>query len=225
MNMIFKKNFLKNYRGRFTKGQKNALTKYWFNLGINYKKNFLNFEKIFNNPSPVILEIGFGMGDALITTAINNPKINFIGIEIYLPGIGSCLYKINKFKIKNLKLIYYDALEVLKNMIQDDSLKLIQIFFPDPWYKKKHNKRRIIQLIFIKIIKKKLSKNGILHIVTDWKNYADYILYILNDSKLLNNISFMNKYIIYPIPRMLTKFEKRGVLLNNNIWELMFYKK
>ncbi|QJC34946.1 tRNA (guanosine(46)-N7)-methyltransferase TrmB [Enterobacteriaceae endosymbiont of Donacia piscatrix] len=185
--------YIKSFSCRFRKLKKSKqifFNKYFNFFNINYKNKLINFNKIFNNQLPIVIDIGFGIDNNIINIVMNNIKYNFIGIEVYLPGIIKCLKKIIKYKIKNLKLIYYDVFFVLKNMIPNCSIKIIQLFFPDPWPKVKHQKRRLLKKNFLKIIYSKLTDNGILYIVTDCNNYKKDIISNIED---LNKSCFFFK--------------------------------
>lgn len=212
-------------KGRITRSQLNAIQRYWSLIGINFCLKPLNFSSIFNNSSPVVLEIGFGSGRSLVQNAINFPDKNFLGIEVYKSGVGSCLNLAYISKIKNLKIISHDAIEVIEIMILDRTLSTIQIFFPDPWNKNRHKKRRILQSNFLNILSRKLIFNGILHIVTDSKEYA---FYILDKIKLINdykNLSQSNDFVKRPICRLITDFEKKAHIRGDRIFDLMFQLK
>lgn len=211
-------------KGRITKNQKTSLKKYWKNMGINYVKEKINFEKIFNRKTKTILEIGFGMGNSLVNIAKNNQQNNFIGIEVYAPGIGSCMNYAQNIGINNLRIICHDAVEVLENMIFNSSLDIIQLFFPDPWHKKKHNKRRIIQFEFIILVLKKLKQGGIFHIATDSQEYYKHILNVTKNILNFKNISEEKIYVDIINSRIKTKFELRGINLGNKISDLIFKK-
>ncbi|QJC34573.1 tRNA (guanosine(46)-N7)-methyltransferase TrmB [Enterobacteriaceae endosymbiont of Donacia crassipes] len=179
--------YIKSFNCRFRKLKKSKqifFDEYFHFFNINYKNKLINFNKIFNNKLPIIIDIGFGMDDNIINIVMNNIQYNFIGIEVYLPGIVKCLKKIIQYKIKNLKLIYYDVFFVLKNMIPNYSIKIIQLYFPDPWPKIKHQKRRLLKIDFIKIIYSKLINNGILYVITDCNNYK---------KSIISNIENLNK--------------------------------
>lgn len=210
--------------GRITKNQQKSLDTHWLTIGIDYKKENIDFKDIFKRKAPTILEIGFGMGLSLVNMAYNNQKNNFLGIEVYKSGIGSCINYVISTGIRNLRLICHDAIEVLENMIYDNSLTVIQLFFPDPWHKKKHNKRRIIQSFFLILVLKKLKRGGIFHIVTDSQDYRKHILKIIGSFLSFKNISeeLTSKKIITSRPK--TKFEIRGMNLGNKINELIFKK-
>ncbi|CUR53630.1 tRNA (guanine-N(7)-)-methyltransferase [Serratia symbiotica] len=204
--------------------QNEILNKYWIIMGLEYQVNPIDIFTLFHRNTITILEIGFGIGSSLIEMAKKNPQKNFLGIEVYLPGIISCLKNANIAKLKNLRLIYYDAIEVLQNMILDNSLDTIQIFFPDPWPKLRHNKRRIIQYSFLKLIIQKLKINGIFHMATDCESYAKHTLKIINKIPNFYNMSNQNNYILNINIRPTTKFELRGKNIGNNIFDLMFKK-
>lgn len=209
-------------QGRLTKGQQQALTHLWPIYGIEYNANSLITVE---DNKPTILEIGFGMGASLIEMANASPDKNFIGIEVHRPGVGACLMAIEEKQLTNLKVMCHDAVEVLENMIPNESLDKVQIFFPDPWHKARHNKRRIIQPEFVKLIVKKLKTNGVLHLATDWQHYAEHMLEVLSQADGFKNLSPTNDYIPRPEDRPITKFEKRGQNLGHGVWDLQFMKK
>ncbi len=170
----------------------------------------------------LIIEIGFGMGDATYRIALENPDKEYLGIEVYKPGIGKLLDRIEKEEIKNLKVIEHDAVEVLKHMIKDDSVGGFHIFFPDPWPKKKHHKRRIIQRDFLELLASKLKKGGYVYAVTDWENYAEHMLETFRSQTVLKN-----RYEDFAEPqewRPFTKFERKGKAKSHKIFELLYEK-
>ncbi|MXP56693.1 tRNA (guanosine(46)-N7)-methyltransferase TrmB [Pantoea sp. Mhis] len=207
---------------KLTKKQSIALNDYWTHMGINFQHNMLDLDLIFGNQSPLVLEIGFGNGITLVNTAENNPYQNFLGIEVYTPGVGNCLAMAKKLNLKNLRIICHDAVEVLNTMIPNNTLNIVQLFFPDPWSKKRHHKRRIIQSQFAKLLRYKLKIGGILHIATDCESYATHILQIIHEIDGYTNQSDNNDYIARPETRPLTKFEQRGKKLGHKIWDIMF---
>lgn len=209
-------------QGRLTKGQEHALTHLWPIFGIDYQSG-TNIE--FNHSQPTVLEIGFGMGASLVEMAKAAPSKNFIGIEVHKPGVGACLMAIEDNQLSNLKVMCHDAVEVLENMIPDNSLDKVQIFFPDPWHKARHNKRRIIQPEFVNLISQKLKSGGILHLATDWQHYAEHMLEVLSNADAFTNLSPTNDYVPRPEDRPITKFEKRGQNLGHGVWDLQFIRK
>ncbi|WP_294845267.1 tRNA (guanosine(46)-N7)-methyltransferase TrmB [uncultured Gilliamella sp.] len=209
-------------QGRLTKGQEHALTHLWPIFGIDYQSG-TNIE--FNHSQPTVLEIGFGMGASLVEMAKAAPNKNFIGIEVHKPGVGACLMAIEDNQLSNLKVMCHDAVEVLENMIPDNSLDKVQIFFPDPWHKARHNKRRIIQPAFVNLISQKLKSGGILHLATDWQHYAEHMLEVLSNADAFTNLSPTNDYVPRPEDRPITKFEKRGQNLGHGVWDLQFIRK
>ena len=208
--------------GRLSKAQATALNELWQNYGVSLKDNQLNFGELFLNSHDVILEIGFGNGDSLLDMATQQPKQNFLGIEVYEAGIGRLINEANKRQLSNLKIIKEDAVEVLQNHIPDDSLSKFQLFFPDPWHKKRHHKRRIIQTSFLDILTKKLKTDGIVHIATDWEDYAEHIMETLESHQHFKNTFGDHIYSPRPKHRPLTKFENRGQKLGHGVWDIIF---
>ncbi|QJC36162.1 tRNA (guanosine(46)-N7)-methyltransferase TrmB [Enterobacteriaceae endosymbiont of Donacia cincticornis] len=220
-----------NCRFRKLKKSKKIFFDQYFNyFSINYKNKLINFNKIFNNTLPIIIDIGFGMDNNMIDIVMNNIQYNFIGIEVYLPSIVKCLKKIIQYKIKNLKLIYYDVFFVLKNMIPNYSIKIIQLYFPDPWPKIKHQKRRLLKKNFLKIIYSKLIDNGILYIVTDCDNYKKKIISDIED--LNKNYFFLKKsscykhmYKNFNLFSLTTNFSNKAKEKKKNIYHIEYKKK
>lgn len=208
--------------GRLTKGQAGAIERQWPKMGLPLTDGMLNFEQVFNRKAPVTLEIGFGMGHSLVEMAENDPERNFIGIEVHEPGVGACLMAAEEADLKNLRVFHEDAVEVLKQCVPDNSLNCVQVFFPDPWHKKRHHKRRIIQPEFVELLIKKLEAGGVIHLATDWENYAEHMLEVLNGSSALTNLSESGGYIPRPDSRPKTKFERRGEGKGHGVWDLQF---
>ena len=208
--------------GRMTAAQEKAYNELSPSWCIPFEEKRINFVDIFNNTNPIIVEIGFGMGDATVEIAQANPDINYLGIEVHTPGVGKVLSEIQKRNLKNLFIIEYDALEVLDKMIGDNSINGIHIFFPDPWPKKRHHKRRLVQRPRTDLMEKKLSKGGYLYFVTDIIEYAEFALEELNQTKNLKN-----KYNGFAEPqswRTQTKFERKGLAADRQITEILFEK-
>ncbi|QTM69048.1 tRNA (guanosine(46)-N7)-methyltransferase TrmB [Buchnera aphidicola (Hormaphis cornu)] len=209
-------------RKKLNKSQILAIKNFWMRYCISFKDSIIDLNTIFNEKLPIVLDIGFGSGKALIDMASKNSNLNFLGIEVYLPGIVSSLKLAHKLNLKNLKFIYHDAVEVIQYMIASNTIFKIILFFPDPWSKKKHHKRRIFTDIFITLISKKLINNGILHVVTDCKSYANDIIKKIKSLKKNNHLIMQYYFINKPYYRLTTKFESRGIALGNIIFDLIF---
>ena len=212
---------LKSYvkrSGRLTNSQKKFLKKKEYDINFFNSNKILSCQELFNNTNPCILDIGFGDGKLLTNIAKNFQNLNFIGIEVYDAGIGNILKQISENKLNNLKVSNCDAIDFLENHIIDKSLYGISLFYPDPWPKKKHHKRRIIDESFLNLVSKKINKGGFLKIVTDWSNYADHIIELLDEN--YNFAKENDRYLFKN--RILTKFEKRGILLGHRITELCY---
>jgi len=190
---------------------------------IEYVVQPLDLTAVFGRAAPVILEIGFGMGDATAAIAAARPEHDFIGIEVHGPGVGSLLLQTEARALNNLKIIQHDAVEVLRDMIPDGSLAGVHIFFPDPWHKTRHNKRRLIKPDFVAQLARKLAPGGYLHAATDWEDYAIQILAVLSAESALTNSA--DGYALRPDYRPLTKFEQRGIRLGHGVWDIVFRKR
>ncbi|SNY53783.1 tRNA (guanine-N(7)-)-methyltransferase [Arsukibacterium tuosuense] len=208
--------------GRLTKGQQNALDNHWPAFGLSYQNSPLDLEQVFGRSAPVVLEIGFGMGKSLVEMASNAPEQDFIGIEVHKPGVGACLGDAAAAGLSNLRLFEHDAVEVLNDSIADNSLSTVQLFFPDPWHKKRHHKRRIVQSEFVQLLRQKLQIDGVFHMATDWQNYAEHMLEVMQAAPGFQNLSATGDYVERPAHRPLTKFEQRGQRLGHGVWDLMF---
>jgi len=209
--------------GRLTPGQEKGLTTQWPLYGLSLTDGALDIEKTFGrHAAPTVLEIGFGMGRSLAEMAANAPEKNFIGIEVHTPGVGSLLAAIEKNGLTNIRIYQDDAVHVLNECIPDNSLAIVQIFFPDPWPKKKHHKRRLIQVSFIELLKRKLQIGGKLHFATDWQNYAEQMVEVMNQVTGFENEAGDQVFSERPSYRPLTKFEERGHHLGHQTWELLF---
>lgn len=210
--------------GRLTKGQAQAFEQQWPIMGLEYSANAIDLNQVFGRDADTVLEIGFGMGASLVAMAKAAPEKNFIGIEVHKPGVGACLADANTANLTNLRVYHHDAIEVLENSIPDNSLARVQLFFPDPWHKARHHKRRIVQAEFAQLIRRKLKLGGVFHMATDWENYSEHMLEIMNDAAGFNNQSATNDVVDRPEYRPLTKFEARGHRLGHGVWDLMFEK-
>lgn len=210
--------------GRLTKGQERALLELWPVMGVEYRDEMLDLNQLFGRDAPVVLEIGFGMGKSLVEMAAAAPEKNFIGIEVHRPGVGACLSSAQDAGITNLRLFCHDAVEVLGQMIPDQSIDTLQLFFPDPWHKARHHKRRIVQPAFVQMLRPKLKIGGVFHMATDWENYAEHMLEVMNAAEgFVNTVE--GDYAPRPDSRPLTKFEQRGHRLGHGVWDLLFARK
>lgn len=210
--------------GRLTKAQERAINEYWQSMGLNHQDGLIDAKALFNNDNPVTLEIGFGMGKSLVEMAKAAPHINFIGIEVHKPGVGACIATAVEEGVSNLKVYEHDAIEILADCIADNSLDTVQLFFPDPWHKKKHHKRRIVSAEFVETIRQKLKVGGVFHMATDWQNYAECMLEDMQSALGYKNLSEHNDYVPRPDSRPLTKFENRGQRLGHGVWDIQFSK-
>ena len=210
-------------QGRLTRGQQQALEQLWNTYGIDYSAEPLDLDNVYEKPAPVVLEIGFGNGDSLLRQVIANPQNNFLGIEVHRPGVGHLLRLADEAGITNLRVINHDAIEVLQQQIPDQSLDGIQLFFPDPWHKKRHHKRRIVNAEFVELVKRKLKKGGFIHLATDWQNYAEHMLAVMEQASGLVNTAGAAKYA-ENTERPTTKFEQRGRRLGHGVWDLVYKK-
>ncbi|WKE66167.1 tRNA (guanosine(46)-N7)-methyltransferase TrmB [Gallaecimonas kandeliae] len=208
--------------GRLTKGQSHALESQWPAIGLEHGMGLLDLAEVFGNANPVVLEIGFGMGKSLVEMAQAAPDLNFIGIEVHKPGVGACLMAASEAGISNLRVFEHDAVEVLADNIPDASLQRVQLFFPDPWHKKRHHKRRIVQPEFVQALRGKLAIGGVFHMATDWENYAEHMLEVMSAAPGFKNQSASGDYVPCPDYRPKTKFEARGERLGHGVWDLMF---
>lgn len=211
-------------QGRLTAAQQRAIETCMPRFGVAYAPRMLALDALFGRKeSSKVLEIGFGMGDSTAAIAAANPGVDYLGIEVHGPGVGNLLRLIEASDLKNIRLIQHDAVEVLNNMIPDGSLDGVHIFFPDPWHKKRHHKRRLIQAPFVNMLCSKLKAGAYLHVATDWQEYAEWVLEVLNAEPLLQNTA--QDYAARPDYRPLTKFEKRGINLGHGVWDLIFLRK
>ncbi|MCK5728618.1 MAG: tRNA (guanosine(46)-N7)-methyltransferase TrmB [Methylococcales bacterium] len=210
-------------QGRTTAGQKLAIETLWETYCLDPTEN-LDFRAIFNNSAPVILEIGFGNGDSLAKMAEANPDKNYLGIEVHKPGVGHLMLRLAEKKLTNVRIFHHDAIEILEQRVSDQSIYGVQLFFPDPWHKRRHHKRRIVSEHFLTLLSKKLMTGGYFHTATDWEGYAIYMLKKLKEHSEFINQDSNNGYCERPDYRPLTKFEQRGVRLGHGVWDLIFKK-
>jgi tRNA (guanine-N7-)-methyltransferase len=209
-------------QGRVSNAQRRAVDTLSSVYGVAYAQAELDFEQVFGRRAPTILEIGFGMGETTARIAQAHPENNYLGIEVHTPGVGSLLKRIAEMQIANLRLIQHDAVEVLDHMIAPASLAGAHIFFPDPWPKKRHHKRRLIQPAFVALLASRLASGAYLHAATDWEEYAEQILAVFAAEPTLANTA--PGFAPRPDYRPLTKFESRGLRLGHGVWDIIFRK-
>lgn len=210
--------------GRLTQGQQRAIDEQWPRFGIDNGDQLLDLDAIFSRSAPKVLEIGFGNGDSLAAQAEAQPDKDFLGIEVHRPGVGSLLRTVAEKNLSNVRVICDDAVEVLGHRLTDNSLDCVQLFFADPWHKKKHHKRRILQPVFVALLADKLKPGGMLHCATDWQDYAEHMIAVLNDSPVFTNLAQQGDFIPRPAMRPLTKFEQRGHRLGHGVWDIQFIR-
>ena len=218
-------------QGRVSNAQQRALDTLMPRFGIPYEVRRLDLDRVFGRSAPKILEIGFGMGETTAAIAAAHPENDYLALEVHNPGVGSLLKQIEERNLSNLRIIQHDAVEVLRDMIADNALDGVHIFFPDPWHKARHNKRRLIQAPFIAKLVKKLKpacpeqdrRGGYVHAATDWKDYAEQMLTVFSAEPQLQNTAA--DYAPRPDYRPQTKFEQRGLRLGHGVWDLVFRRK
>ncbi len=208
--------------GRMTAAQKGALDELWPRFGIDNIEHELDFKALFGNQNPVTLEIGFGNGESLATMAAASPEKNFIGIEVHRPGVGNLMIQAEKQELNNLRVIVEDAVDILEKILPNNSLDCVQIFFPDPWHKKRHHKRRLIQTKFVDLLASKQAPEGVLHLATDWEGYAHHMLKVLEQHQQYQLLTPSEEFHTRPAHRPETKFERRGLKLGHSIWDLLY---
>lgn len=210
-------------QGRITQGQQLALARYWDKYCLSPSLALVP-QEIFGRSAPLIIEIGFGNGDCLAQMAAAYPDHDYLGVEVHTPGVGRLIRQLEDRQITNARIYRHDAVEVLEKAIPDHSLSGIHLFFPDPWPKKKHHKRRIVRPEFVEIITRKLTLGGYFHAATDWEDYAENMLAVLMANNRLTNASASQTYCERPGYRPLTKFEQRGLNLGHGVWDLIFIR-
>ena len=222
----YKKKSIRSYvlrSGRMTEGQQRALEQHWPNFRLSlFAGPIADWAAVFGREAPVVLEIGFGMGDSLLAMAQNEPDKNFVGIEVYPPGAGRLVNRAAELGLSNLRIYLADAMDVLDDCIPDGSLDRVQLYFPDPWHKKKHNKRRIVRQAFVDRIGAKLTPGGQFHMATDWQPYAEYMVEVMGEVEGFVNLAGDDVYSLRPDYRPITKFEKRGQRLGHGVWDLLY---
>jgi tRNA (guanine-N7-)-methyltransferase len=211
--------------GRMTDSQKRAFDDHWSQFGLLTTAGRLDCQDVFARQAPLVVEVGFGMGESLLTMAQQEPDKNFVGIEVHTPGVGRLLNNLAENKVENVRLYQDDAQVVLDHCIADNSVYRLQLYFPDPWPKKKHHKRRIVQQEFVEKVWRKLIQGGAFHIATDWQAYAEHMLEVFaRCPELFRNQAGPGQFSPRPDYRPTTKFEQRGQRLGHGVWDLLFEK-
>lgn len=211
-------------QGRLTEGQSRALDQYWDQYGLSLKDGLRPFSDVFGSEAPVILEIGFGNGTSLLEMAQQAPEQHFLGVEVHRPGVGKLINDAHQAGVTNVRVFCEDAIDVLEQCIADGSLDGVQLFFPDPWHKKRHNKRRIVQPLFAQQIRQKLKVGGYFHMATDWEPYAQHMMSVMSEAEGYRNQAGAGQYSPKPEYRPITKFERRGERLGHGVWDLVFVR-
>lgn len=210
--------------GRMTEGQQRGLDQGWPKFGLQLEDGLRDFDQVFGRSAPRTFEIGFGMGHSTLEMAAASPEQDFIGVEVHRPGVGALLNGLMTQNLSNMRVYSCDALEVLRNCVADASLDRVLLFFPDPWHKSRHHKRRIVQASFAELVRQKLKVGGVLHMATDWQPYAEYMLEVMNVAPGYQNLAADGHYVPRPQERPTTKFERRGERLGHGVWDLKFQR-
>lgn len=208
---------------RYTDAQKVAIDQHWDDYVIAYEPRLFPSEELFGNSNPLTVEIGFGMGDSLLEMAAANPQINFLGIEVHKPGVGKLLHGVVEQNLSNVKVFCHDAKEILAHCLPPASIARLLIFFPDPWHKKRHNKRRLVQTDFITQQLPLLADGGRIHLATDWEPYAEHMVEAMEAVEGIENLNGAGQFWLQP-DRPETKFERRGIRLGHGVWDLLYAK-
>ena len=210
---------------RMTDSQKKGITDKWDTFGLTLAGGPLKLSEVFNRETETILEIGFGMGDSFVDMAKASPDKNFIGIEVHTAGVGKMLARVGLESVENIRCYKEDAVEILDKCISDNSLSSIQLYFPDPWHKTRHFKRRLVQADFVQLLRRKLKIGGTFHIATDWEDYAKHTVKIMEVAEGFSNTAGAEVYLPKrPAHRPVTKFEMRGQRLGHGVWDMIYEK-
>ncbi len=207
-------------QGRFSPAQQRAYAELMPRFGVPFRPVALDFEALFGRPAPVVAEIGSGMGETTARIAGENPEVDYLAIEVHAPGVGSLLRRVEEEGLTNVRVVQHDAVEVLREMIPEGSLAAIHVFFPDPWPKKRHHKRRLVQPAFVALAASRLARGGRVHVATDWQEYAEQVLAVLAETGGLRNTA--QGFAPRPPWRPETKFERRGRKLGHGVWDVLF---
>ncbi len=211
--------------GRMTEAQDKAYQNLWDEYGLVCQHQQLDLRETFGRDAPVVFEIGFGMGDSLLSQALNEPDRDFVGVEVHKPGVGRLMNEAKKAGVMNLRVICEDAVEVFSDGLGPQSLEGVQIYFPDPWHKKRHHKRRLVQLKFINLLAYRVRLGGFCHLVTDWAPYAEWMVEMFSQTADWHNTSETGNFVPRPARRPITKFETRGERLGHEVFDLVYERK
>jgi len=211
--------------GRMTEAQDKAYQTLWDEYGLVCQHQRLDLRETFGRDAPVVFEIGFGMGDSLLSQALNEPHRDFVGVEVHKPGVGRLMNEAKKAGVTNLRVICEDAVEVLSDGLGPQSLEGVQIYFPDPWHKKRHHKRRLVKLQFINLIAHRVRLGGFCHLATDWAPYAEWMVEMFSQTAAWHNTSENGDFVPRPARRPITKFETRGERLGHEVFDLVYERK
>lgn len=225
MEVEFKKKTIRSYvirSGRMTEGQRKAFEQWWPQYGLRLTDGAIDPQAVFGRSAPLVLEIGFGMGDSLLHMAKAEPDKDFIGIEVHSPGVGRLINQAGLDELKNLRVYMADAKDVMDDCIPSNAISRFQLYFPDPWHKKKHNKRRIVQAEFMDLVAQKIAPNGVVHLATDWEAYADHMMEVMSNCAVFENAASEYHFSDKPEYRPETKFERRGERLGHGVWDIVF---
>jgi tRNA (guanine-N7-)-methyltransferase len=209
-------------QGRITPAQQRAFDQHWQQRGIDFTGEVRDFDALFGRAAPRVVEIGFGNGEQLLHAASSDPSRDYLGIEVHRPGVGRLLNQAAAAGLDNLRVYRHDAVEVLEREIAPDSLAEVRIYFPDPWHKSRHHKRRLVQPEFVALVATRLAPGGLLHLATDWQHYAEQMLEVARGCKALHNTAASGDYVARPAWRSETHFERRGVKLGHGVRDLLF---
>ncbi len=210
--------------GRMTEGQQKAYDANWAVYGLEVSNGRIVYEEVFGRQSDVVIEVGFGMGASLVEMAKNAPEKDFIGIEVHPPGVAKLMMLAAEAGINNIRVYCHDAIEVMADALPQGEAATFQLFFPDPWHKKKHNKRRIVQPVFAQQVRNILKTDGVFHMATDWEPYAEHMMEVMEAQENYENVAGKGHYHPRPDWRPLTKFEQRGERLGHGVWDLIYKK-
>ena len=210
--------------GRMTPSQQRAMDELWPLFGVEADGRPIDFAALFGREAPVVVEVGFGNGEAMLHMATLHPEWNFLGIEVHRPGVGGLMIRLQEQGLTNVRLVAEDAVEIIKGQIAEGSVDKFLLFFPDPWHKKRHHKRRIVQPEFVQLLRGKLKSHGEFHMATDWQPYAEHMRTVMEAAEGFVNKAGMGEYSVAPDYRPVTKFERRGLRLGHGVWDLIYIR-